>query len=284
MTTPTPADRPADQLRAAAECAPGPELARLLTVLADASDHHRLGEGGVVATLVHPALAVARQLLGTNVCGPVPDSCGDEPCANHEREQAHAEGEHAFCGPECAAALAADYASCPGYETSPNPCRCPCYGCKHHCSAHQPPAAPPAPADRAAGLREGARALISRQVETEERERAAHGDLDHETVLMGEAVRDAAKHLVRLAADAAAGVQPLTSEAEVPIPLAVGDRYEYRTRARTVTVTRLWADKYSGDTVAFEWRGGMSRAALSTEMFHQLYQPAAPAAPEETTR
>jgi hypothetical protein len=29
-------------------------------------------------------------------------------------------------------------ASCPGYETSPNPCRCPCYGCKHHCSAHNP--------------------------------------------------------------------------------------------------------------------------------------------------
>ncbi len=30
------------------------------------------------------------------------------------------------------------YASCPGYETAPNPCRCPCYGCKHHCSAHDP--------------------------------------------------------------------------------------------------------------------------------------------------
>ncbi|NUP15464.1 MAG: hypothetical protein HOZ81_05040 [Streptomyces sp.] len=36
-------------------------------------------------------------------CGPVPDQCDDEPCAAHEREQAHAEGEHAFCGPECAA-------------------------------------------------------------------------------------------------------------------------------------------------------------------------------------
>jgi len=31
-------------------------------------------------------------------------------------------------------------ASCPGYETSPNPCRCPCYGCKHHCGAHDPDA------------------------------------------------------------------------------------------------------------------------------------------------
>lgn len=33
---------------------------------------------------------------------------------------------------------AAEIASCPGYETSPNPCRCPCEGCKHHCSAHNP--------------------------------------------------------------------------------------------------------------------------------------------------
>lgn len=29
-------------------------------------------------------------------------------------------------------------ASCPGRELEPNPCRCPCYGCKHHCSAHNP--------------------------------------------------------------------------------------------------------------------------------------------------
>ena len=27
--------------------------------------------------------------------------------------------------------------SCPGYETSPNLCTCPCEGCKHHCSAHR---------------------------------------------------------------------------------------------------------------------------------------------------
>ncbi|MFJ6239805.1 hypothetical protein ACIQH0_37760 [Streptomyces griseus] len=61
-----PDTTPADQLRAAAGHAPSPELARLLETLADASDHHPTGEGGVVATVVHPALAVARQLLGTN--------------------------------------------------------------------------------------------------------------------------------------------------------------------------------------------------------------------------
>ncbi|GGS41313.1 hypothetical protein F2B00_22225 [Streptomyces parvus] len=70
-TTPAdrPADRPADLLRAAADRAPDPALAGLLTTLADASDHHTTGEYGAVATVVHPALAVARQLLGTTSCG-----------------------------------------------------------------------------------------------------------------------------------------------------------------------------------------------------------------------
>lgn len=37
-------------------------------------------------------------------CGPAPDRCdaeSGESCANHERQQAHAEGEHCFCGDEC---------------------------------------------------------------------------------------------------------------------------------------------------------------------------------------
>lgn len=33
-----------------------------------------------------------------------------------------------------------DYASCPQRETYPNPCRCPCEGCKHNCGAHEPKA------------------------------------------------------------------------------------------------------------------------------------------------
>lgn len=37
---------------------------------------------------------------------------------------------------------AADVASCPGRELDPNPCHCPCYGCKHHCSAHNPEEVP----------------------------------------------------------------------------------------------------------------------------------------------
>ena len=39
-----------------------------------------------------------------NTCGPPPDSCdpGGEPCARHEREESHADGEHELCGDECA--------------------------------------------------------------------------------------------------------------------------------------------------------------------------------------
>lgn len=43
----------------------------------------------------------------TTPCGPVPDRCdaeAGEPCGFHEREQAHAEGEHCFCGSECTTA------------------------------------------------------------------------------------------------------------------------------------------------------------------------------------
>lgn len=34
--------------------------------------------------------------------------------------------------------LDAFIASRPQRESVPNRCRCPCYGCKHHCSAHDP--------------------------------------------------------------------------------------------------------------------------------------------------
>ncbi len=43
-----------------------------------------------------------RQRLATS-CGPPPDFCGSggEPCARHEREESHADGEHELCGAEC---------------------------------------------------------------------------------------------------------------------------------------------------------------------------------------
>lgn len=56
-------------------------------------------------------------------------ACGQDGCEYCDVDEADEEQ---------AEADAAAVASCPGYETTPNPCRCPCYGCKHHCSAHNP--------------------------------------------------------------------------------------------------------------------------------------------------
>ncbi len=61
-------------------------------------------------------------------------------------DEARQTGEGADCrtpethnwGCGCPSDVTAAIASCPGYETSPSPCRCPCYGCKHHCGAHNP--------------------------------------------------------------------------------------------------------------------------------------------------
>jgi hypothetical protein len=56
---------------------------------------------GECVVAAHRAEAEQRQ---STPCGPVPDECDAEAgelCAVHEREEAHAEGEHGFCGPEC---------------------------------------------------------------------------------------------------------------------------------------------------------------------------------------
>ncbi|WP_406225027.1 hypothetical protein [Streptomyces anulatus] len=153
------------------------------------------------------ALAVARQLLGTTETAPCPTP------------ETHNWG----CG--CPSDVAAAYASCPGYEMAPSPCRCPCYGCEHNCSAHQPPAAPPTPADRAGLCDRIAAALTA----------AAHrcdGDcrlseqacfdahpinwsamVGGTTRVEGSVTVIADIALGVLADDAAAGVQPPTSEA-----------------------------------------------------------------------
>jgi hypothetical protein len=63
-------------------------------------------------------------------------------------------------------------ASCPGYETSPNPCRCPCYGCKHHCSAHNPEDVP-TPAVRAAQRERIAEERVARHLAAKDHPRGA---------------------------------------------------------------------------------------------------------------
>ncbi|MGW6288902.1 hypothetical protein [Streptomyces sp. NPDC055107] len=207
-TSPTPAaDRPADQLRDCLTAAVvetmqprygGPQHntpgGLSLTATAEEIRLHRARPivEAVLTALPAPALAVARQLLGTT------ETEGSAvPCPTPET---HNWG----CG--CPSDVAAAYASCPGYEMAPSPCRCPCYGCEHNCAAHQPPAAPPAPADRAAVLlREAADAALA----------VPTPDCAEMSSLTGawEAGQWTAVAAVRRLADgAAAGVQPPTSD------------------------------------------------------------------------
>jgi len=66
---------------------------------------YRAAQEEARAILTRPLRGAEAQQPDTETpCGPAPDACdaeAGEPCANHEREQAHTEGEHCFCGPEC---------------------------------------------------------------------------------------------------------------------------------------------------------------------------------------
>ncbi|MFG3488508.1 hypothetical protein [Streptomyces sp. NPDC047972] len=73
-------------------------------------------EEGCTCPLTHTGSTACK---GATVCGD-----NDEPCDQHEREQAHAEGEHAFCGEECECTCASagpefvpagHYRDCPQY-------------------------------------------------------------------------------------------------------------------------------------------------------------------------
>jgi hypothetical protein len=113
----------------------------------DEDDHvFRTGDerpycSGECVVAAHRAEAEQRQ---STPCGPAPDECDAEAgelCAVHEREEAHAEGEHCFCGSECDKACtcgsAGDafvpighYADCP-QATEPAPAVPQCDGCGH---------------------------------------------------------------------------------------------------------------------------------------------------------
>ncbi|MEU1088908.1 hypothetical protein ABZ401_19095 [Streptomyces sp. NPDC005892] len=86
------------------------------------------------------ALTVARRILGEDEAqqpvAAVP--AAHLPAGTNAEDCPAPETHNAGCG--CPSDVAAAYASCLGYEVTPSPCRCPCYGCKHHCSAHQPAA------------------------------------------------------------------------------------------------------------------------------------------------
>lgn len=168
-TTPTPADRPVDQLRAAAVRAreTGDPLHTALATWLDTEAATWAGDEvhnscSTQSCTFDAALAVARQPLGTSAAGGVSYRCDD-----------------------CGALFV------PGSDVE----------LTHDCDDHR--AAPPAPADRAAVLREAA------------------DHIDHLRATMGaptvadcfaNGLGHAAADLRRLAADAAAGVQPPTTD------------------------------------------------------------------------
>ncbi|MFE3488317.1 hypothetical protein [Streptomyces griseus] len=284
-TSPTPADRPADQLRAAAGHAPSPELARLLATLADASDHHPTGEGGVVATVVHPALAVARQLLDG---APAPAVWVDgDPLM-----EAMAAGVYEQCGtdpvssvvvddPRNIAAVAAAVARQLLGTTVAEDGRCPvmtpggrCEKDADHRAGRWPddphvPAAPPAPADRAAVLREAADFVGNDDA-------CDCGGCD--TCIP----RKLADRLRALADGAAAGVQPPTSEAHRPgrclvmIP-GVG-RCEQNANHPAPHTPEPTVPAPPADGTRCTCGGRFPTLHLHAD----THEPAAPAAPEET--
>ncbi|MCI4045105.1 hypothetical protein [Streptomyces sp. TRM75563] len=172
-TSPTPADRPADLLRdriaEAAACLGHPQW--------DAAD---LADA-VLAVLPAPALAVARQLLGTTT------------------------SENTAAEPSAAAMLSTPCDACDhtlNWHRNDVGCTVP----RCVCGRFQDPveaAAPPAPADRAA-LTETERQLLGFALELAEEEIHARN------LEIPEKDRAALTSLRRLAADAAAGVQPPT--------------------------------------------------------------------------
>lgn len=101
---PAPADRAAI-LREAATIAE-----RVGRRVSSDAPHERRGEGAweTAAELRRAAAASGSGRVADETqaeCGPAPSACdaeSGEPCPKHEREAAHTEGEHCFCGPECA--------------------------------------------------------------------------------------------------------------------------------------------------------------------------------------
>ncbi|WP_330449687.1 hypothetical protein [Streptomyces anulatus] len=237
---PTPAsDRPTDQLR---------DL--VAGIFRHPPGAERLGDAtpgeiadAVLAALPVPALAVARQLLGTTT--------GAGPAAV----------------PSTAAMLATPCDACDhtlNWHRNDVGCTVP----RCVCGRFQDPVeatAPPAPADRAAVLREAAEVAV----------RAARACGESETGQYAASVAAGiGRDLRRLADDAAAGVQPPTTTSEADTEVQQG--------AVVQAIRDFQFDNYGLDTVDpnseyAEWVGDLASAIVGA-------LPAAPAAPEEPTR
>ncbi|MFH9236072.1 hypothetical protein [Streptomyces globisporus] len=309
-TSPTPADRPADQLRAAiaetlrrAACTGGCDstetecAARRMQpvvyshgVLTEVWGTPEVIADAVLAVLPAPALAVARQLLGTTEGEGAADRCSAcryVPCGSCPTPETHNWG--CGCPTDQAPAAKRVEAEHVLYDALTK-------GTRHAqvrqhiidayrtaVIAEHTHAAPPAPADRAAALREAADIAESlREFNSPSLARNAAQVSENVGILR------VADQLRRLAGEAAAGVQPpTTSEATRSY------RLEHRRPGETT-----WQRNTPGIGANWSWQSrekADQRLAEARDRWpdfeHRLIetttavteQPAAPAAPEEPT-
>ncbi|WP_432008681.1 hypothetical protein [Streptomyces bacillaris] len=275
-TTPTPADRPADQLRDRLRAAAQRALESLDSLIADHQDPGAEALGAryeLARELSNTSPEVARQLLGTTEGEGSPSPAAaplaevwtvwreDEPVYGHFATEEAARQGTIDCWQE-------DEPSCPDYSWRQDGPRLELvvggeFG-GVYASRHRVYGAPPAPADRAAVLRDAA------------------DHIDHLRATMGApTVRDcfanglghAAADLRRLAADAAAGVQPpTTTEADTLAPWLY-QRFDPRGPS--------WDQLDEGDRSYWEHHARAVRRAVARGGFKTpATPPAAPAAPE----
>ncbi|SCD42724.1 hypothetical protein GA0115253_100458 [Streptomyces sp. Termitarium-T10T-6] len=292
-TTPTPADRPADQLRAAAERARETgdplhtALAEWLVVEADViAARAAQPEGGEWAVDIggDHALAVARQLLDTS------EGAGVTPSADRRARYAAAireadgwvldDGQHMIDAVMAVADAEQTelHAQIANLRTMYNVANDRTNDLiDERDKLLEAAVAPPAPADRAAVLREAVEVAgqMGGRFGTDD-----HGDID---TGWNDACEAIATELRRLAADAATGVQPTTTEAHPPV-------VEYIAEVLELDGAWEYLGAHADPTVAARRRASVTRrypdaetrTVRKTTTYTVEPEPAAPAAPEET--
>ncbi|WP_228988618.1 hypothetical protein [Streptomyces sp. DH8] len=260
-TSPTPADRPADLLRAAVRA-----IHALKSPMPEGSRHYQSGwDDGLEAAMDAVRdmdLAVARQLLGASAAAP--------PVEEQEPTPLRWGLDDVMYGDDDTTTVLLSGPGREPYWLELDPERTAALR-----DALAGPAAPPAPADRAAVLREAADLLA-------ELGTPIFGERsEHERGLMYGAER-----LRRLADDAAAGVQPpTTSEAHRPC-------VEYIAEVLEDDGVWMYLGADPDPAVAARRRAhvtrrhpnAQTRTVRKTTTYTVEPEPAAPAAPEEPTR
>ncbi|WP_031029994.1 MULTISPECIES: hypothetical protein [unclassified Streptomyces] len=307
-TSPTPADRPADQLRAAAEklreeaarahrASPGPwtvtdeHVVRCADgmIVADRSDTDHPAERADLPyiALMHPVVGLAvADWLKDSATRHLPDTeCGycipsrnrlNLPCPALVVARQLLGTSAAEANRRCVCGDPIEWMTHPG---GPGWIHSP--GADTRCLDARPAAAPPAPADRAAALREAADIAESlREFNSPSLARNAAQVSENVGILR------VADHLRRLAGEAAAGVQQTTTtEAHPP-------SVEYIAEVQELDGAWEYLGAHADPAVAVRRRASVTRrhpdaetrTVRKTTTYTVEPEPAAPAAPEEPTR